>query len=244
MLPALKSETRKLLTVRSTYFITLFSVLLVFLIGGFGMAYKQDVRSFASPGYLENNVASMLSLVTIFCGIVALVQFSHEYRYNTIMYTLTSSNSRHKILLAKIITLSLFAIGFTLLMGVLEIVATKIGVNATGHAMAAQSMPYGKLLWHGLFTGWGYAMLGLLLVALVRNQVFAVVTYLLIPMMIEPLLGQLLKENAKYLPYSAMNAVLVRHQELSDTRASLVFMAYLVVGWVIAWLLFLRRDAN
>jgi hypothetical protein len=31
---------------------------------------------------------------------------------------------------------------------------------------------------------------------------------------------------------------------LSPLRSSIVFLIYIIIGWVIAWWLFLRRDAN
>jgi hypothetical protein len=31
---------------------------------------------------------------------------------------------------------------------------------------------------------------------------------------------------------------------ITPFHAALVFLTYLVVGWIVAWVLFLRRDAN
>jgi ABC-type transport system involved in multi-copper enzyme maturation permease subunit len=244
MLAALKSEFRKLLTVRSTYFITIFAIVLVGLIGGWGMVSDKNLQVYADPNFLNDRVANLLSLVTIFCGIVALLQFSHEYRYNTIMYTLTIVNRRSKILLAKIITLSVFAVVFVLLMVGLSLVALTIGLHIKDITLPAQHLHSGQLLWHSVFTGWGYAVWGLALVALVRNQMFAVVTYLILPMIVEPLLQLLLKDNANYLPYTAMGGVLGHAGKFTDVKAALIFLAWAGGAWIVAWVLFLRRDAN
>jgi hypothetical protein len=65
----------------------------------------------------------------------------------------------------------------------------------------------------------------------------------LIPGTVEQLLGLLLKKNQVYLPFSALGAVL-EHNQISYVRAATVVGLYVVVGWIVAWVLFLRRDAN
>lgn len=244
MLPVLKSEFRKLYSVRSTYVIVAFSVLLTAFIGGFAMVYKQSPSNFVNPHFLSDNVANMLSLITIFCGIVAVLLFSHEYRYNTIMYTLTSTNRRSKVLVAKIVAVSVFAVVFTALMAVVTVLAGRIGVAIAGHDLVAQSFHAGELAWKGLLTGWAYGMLGLIFVGIARNQVFAFVAFFLIPSMVEPLLGILLKDNVVYLPFMALGAVLSHNANLSSGSAALVVLGWLAAGWIAAWVLFLRRDAN
>jgi len=244
MAPALRSEFRKLLTVRSTYFVTAFALVITLFVAGFGMSYKQNPALFQHSSFLAENIKSMVMLVALFSGIVAIIQFSHEYRYGTIMHTLTSTSRRNYILLAKIITLSAFAVVFTIIMTVFAGIATYIGVQATAHEMVPQAIPYGELLWKCLFSGWGYAMLGLLFVGLVHNQVAALVTYFMIPLMVEPMSTIVLKDNVVYMPYMAMNAVTSTNTILSPGKAALVFLTYLAVGWVVAWVLFQKRDAN
>jgi ABC-type transport system involved in multi-copper enzyme maturation permease subunit len=217
---------------------------LVALIGGFGMAYKGNPSEFLSPIFLSNGAANLISLVSILCGIVGILIFSHEYRYNTIMYSLTITNSRSKFLIAKIVVLSVFAVTFVLCMTAFALLALKLGLAARDVTLVTQDLQIGQLLWHGLFTGWGYAMLGLALVALFHNQVFAFVAFLLMPMIVESLLSILLKENAIYLPYTALSAVLGHVEKMSDLKGALVFLAWLIGAWTVSWVLFLRRDAN
>jgi hypothetical protein len=116
--------------------------------------------------------------------------------------------------------------------------------------MVPQTLHYGQLFWTTVFTGWGYAMAGLLFVALLRSQVGAIVALFLVPSTVETLLGLLLKKNTVYLPFAALGQVTSPTEgppnvgHLSPGKGAMVFGAYLAIGWLVAWILFLRRDAN
>lgn len=81
---------------------------------------------------------------------------------------------------------------------------------------------------------------------LIRNQIGAVVATLFVIPSLEQIATLLLKNNAVYLPFTSSNEVLVSPEKgsLSYGHAALVFSAYLLIGWIVAWILFLRRDAN
>ncbi|HYH36352.1 MAG TPA: ABC transporter permease, partial [Candidatus Saccharimonadales bacterium] len=178
--------------------------------------------------------------------IIAILLMTHEYRYNTIMYTLTASNSRSKVLFAKILAISIFALLFTLTIVILSPVLIYLGAHIHGNSLAAQIIPYGDLLWRCLFYGWASILAGLLLATLIRNQIGAVVSLFVIPSLEQAAAALLLKNNAVYLPFMSLNEVLISPSKgsLSYGHAALVFSAYLIVGWIVAWILFLRRDAN
>lgn len=247
-MPTLKSEIRKLLTVRSTYIITGLIVLLILLIAGYIEGWRLAPTDLRSPQQFSSDVLGALSL-TIFGSIIAILLMTHEYRYNTIVYTLTSSNSRSKVLLAKIITISLYAVFITVLAGVLSPLAAYAGIHLHGHSLAPQTVHVWNLTWRSLFYGWTSGMVGLLLAVLIRSQIGAIVTLFLIPGLVEQFLAQLLKHSAVYLPFTARDQVLstggaaTGGGSLTPTKAAFVFMCYLVVGWIVAWILFVRRDA-
>lgn len=244
MFPAIKSEFLKLFTVRSTYVITLLSLVLVIFFAGFVEGYKLDAAALGNPSHSNIEITNAVSNISIFLAIIAILLFSHEYRYNTIMYTLTNTNRRTKVLLAKILVLTGFAVVFTAVMGIVAPIASNIGIQLAGHDLAPQVLSLGDVAWRALYTGWAYAMIGLLLVALVRNQVFAIVALFFIPTTIEPLLGILLKHNAVYMPFTALSAVTMKNPDISFAKAAIVSGVYLFVAWLIAWFLFVRRDAN
>jgi ABC-2 type transport system permease protein len=244
MIPALKSEALKLLTVRSTYVITAIAALLILFFAGFTEGYKAAPALLRDSGLLAREVTAAITFSAIFAGLIAILLFSHEYRYNTIMHTLVSTNRRSKVLLAKIMVTSLFAIVFATVAGVLSPLATLAGSGLAGKELVTQVIPYSDLIWRSLFFIWGFAMAGLLLVALFRNQVMAIGAMFIIPSTVEPIAGALLKKNAEYLPFNALGAVIGDNPDTSHARGATIFLVHLAVWWLLAWLLFLRRDAN
>src|SRR5487761_1482172 len=110
MVSSLKAEFRKLLTVRSTYYIVLVTLAIVVLVAGWGNGVKADTSSLHNAHFLANEATNTVIIGGIILAVVALLIVGHEYRYNTILYTLTSSNSRTKSLLSKFIVVTIFAI--------------------------------------------------------------------------------------------------------------------------------------
>jgi ABC-type transport system involved in multi-copper enzyme maturation permease subunit len=248
MMAGLKAEFRKLLTVRSTYIITILIVIFVFFIAFYVEGWRLGPKDLHDPNQLSSDVFGALTL-SVFGAVIAILLMTHEYRYNTIIYTLTGSNSRSRVLASKMIVISVYALLLTVIIAVLSPVASYLGVHAHGHTLVPQTLHVGNLAWRSLFYGWSYGMIGLLLAALIRIQVGAIVALFVIPTAIEGLLSQLLKHSAVYLPFSAQAQVIGNQgygtgTPLSSGRAALVVTLYLVVGWIIAWVLFIKRDAN
>jgi len=242
MIATLRAEFRKLLTVRSTYFIFLIAIALMVLFEFYGLGIKANPDELTRHA-LSDNIAAGVQNLSLLGAIVAALMMSHEYRYNTIMYSLTASNSRTKFLLSKIIVMSVYAAVFVALVGVFAALLNLLGIKAGGHHLVAQTIYYNDLIWHSLLYGWGYIMAGLLFAALLRSQVGAIAALFLVPGVVEQLLELLLKKNAVYLPFHALDVV-VHGGSITRQHALLVFLAYMVGGWIIAWVLFLKRDAN
>jgi ABC-type transport system involved in multi-copper enzyme maturation permease subunit len=249
MTPNLKTELRKVFSVRSTYVIFLLVLIIELFFGFYVSGWRIDAHDLHDPNTLANDITSAVSAVSIFAALVATLLMTHEYRYNTIMYSLTLSRRRSTVLLAKVLVVSAFAIIFTLIVGTLSPLLADLGAHAHHLKLAPQTLHYGMLLWRSLFFGWGYAMAGLLIAALIRNQIGAIVTLFIAPDTVEGILSLLLKKNTVYLPFSALHTVIGQGMgdylnAITPLHAAMVFMVYLVVGWAIAWGLFLRRDAN
>ena len=254
MMAALKSEFRKLLSVRTTYFITLFVLAFVFLIAFYFEGWHLNPGSLHESNQLAGDVTGALNL-TVFGAVVAILLVTHEYRYNTIMYTLTSSNRRGKVLFAKFVVVTAYALFLSALIGVLSPVFSYLGIHAAGHSLAPQVLHVADLAWRSLFYGWGSAMAGLILALITRNQIASIVSLFIIPDFIEQTLGFLLfKHNSVYMPFSALSQVLngsdgtstgvVTSSNFTPIHAAAIYCVYLVVGLLVGWILFTRRDAN
>ncbi len=249
MFPAIKSELRKLFTIRSTYIVSIVAMLLA----AFFSFYIEGLRgadNMLQPAKLQNEILSCLSVLALFGSIVATLLITHEYRYSTIMYTLTSSNSRTKVLLAKVIALTGYVVLFTIIGVAVSVGSMYFGLAVKHITLVPQHVAWGDLIWRTMFFSWAYGIAGLILGLLMRQVVGAIVAIFMFPSTIEPLLGLLLKDNAKYLPFTALNHVVdtsngpASSGALTAGKSAAVFGVYLLVGWVVAWILFLRRDAN
>lgn len=250
MFASLKAEFRKLLTVRSTYAIVVISLLLVALFAGFGDGYKAIPISLQAPDLLMGESANAIVFVGLVLAFAGLLLLGHEYRYNTIMYTLTSSPSRLRSLTAKIVAASVFAVITALLVSFFSPLCTIVGAHLHGYHIAPQHYDYWSVVWHSAFVGWGYAMYAFILIALLRNQVGAIVTFLLIPLIGESILGHIFRNTSKYYPFTSLQSVVMQHSDKGSTtvfspdRSALVALAYIVAGLAISVALFLKRDAT
>jgi ABC-2 type transport system permease protein len=248
MIPLLKAELRKIFTVRSTYYILGFSLLIEIFFAFYVSGIKANQADVLNPNYLASQVGSAVSSLSLIAALVAIMLITHEYRYNTIMYTLTASKSRTQVLIAKFVVISLFAIIFSLVYGWLSPLMASVGANIHGLNVVNQQIDIWSLTWRAAFIGWGFVMLASILAFSIRAQVGAIAAAFLVPGTIEPLLGLLLKQNQVYLPFSSLNAVTstgnVEHPPITAMHAVMVATAYIVFGLVVSWALFARRDAN
>lgn len=250
----LKSELRKLLSVRSTYVIAALTLLLISIMSFYVEGYWG--KSGSAAGQVTNLAlreitTNTLSSVTIFIAIIVILQVVHEYRHSTIMYTLTSSNSRTKALLAKVFVLTGFAVVFSLVGLIFSLAVYMLGITLRDVSLPIQTINWLDVVGKGLFYNVAYASIGLIIAYVSRNIAAAIAFVLITPTTVEPLLGILLKDKAVYLPFAALDKVvaiegspsLVQGQ-LSFSTALTVSLVYLAIGWLVTWQLFIRRDAN
>ncbi len=245
MMDALRSEFRKLTTVYSTYVISGVALLLVGFFSFYALGYKAE--TVLGPVALESAVMYGMTVAAVFAGIVAILQVCHEYRYNTIAYTLASSNNRLKVLLAKVLVLTLFAAGFAVFMIVFIISLTSLGAKAGGHDLGPQIIDAFELLWRSAAYTVGSVWLGMILGFIIRSLVGAVVVYFLLPSMIEPILKGFLRVDGNYLPTTAQGQILSTSfmPDVYSPLASLgIFALYMAAGWLVATILLVKRDAN
>lgn len=247
MIPAIRAEFRKLRTTRTTYVFVGLALAFVIFYAGYIEGWRLKGKDLLNP-YLFNSdiVGALNSLPLIFGAIIAILLMTHEYRYNTIMYSLTLAKSRTSVLAAKVAVLTLFALVFTAVIAVLSPLSSYVGIMLHGNDLIAQNVFYADLVWRSLFYGWGMIMLALLLATLIRNQIGAIVSLFVLPT-IEQILALLLKHNAYYLPMMSLGAIMESGGPwgtISHGKAAIIFSCYLVVGWVVAWVLFVRRSAN
>ncbi|HSH18657.1 MAG TPA: ABC transporter permease [Candidatus Saccharimonadales bacterium] len=249
MMRLIRAELLKLFTVRTTYVTLAIGLILAAFFSFYVLGYR-TTADVVSPDKIAGDLRLLIGQLVFFPGLLAALLVTNEYRYNTIMYTLTSATGRLKVFLAKLAVVSLFAVAVTLAFALIAGLLIHAGVAARGFDMAAQNIPYLDLLWKIAFSGWAYAMFALIFAFIIRNQIGAIVALLFLPGTIEGLLSLLLRENTKYLPFTALGNVLgvgggmPQVAVLSPGKSALVVLAYVLGGLLIAALLFKRRDAS
>ncbi len=256
MLPLIKAEFRKLLTLRNTYVFTGLSLLFL----GIYAFWADGVKAhgpISDHEYLSNLAIGAPQVTGLLMAMVAILAVTQEYRFNTIMYTLSASNSRLKVLFAKVVCMSGYAIVVSAVFATLSPLLSLVGLHISGVTLPHQYIDVYSLVWRVLFYGWGLSMLGLIFGFILRNQIAAIVTFLMIPSTVETLIGiALLKNSRYYLPFTTLDQVLshayktLPNGEASTTpimsfaHAAVLFGLYMAVGWTVSIVLFLRRDAN
>lgn len=243
MIAAIRAEFRKIITLRSTYYIMLFCLIMVglFAFYGQGLARQQPVNV---PNYLQQAVFDAVNALGLVIALISVLVTTHEYRYNLIMYTFTSSNSRSKVLIAKLIAACTVSLVLVFLFGLLSPLATALGLHLKGIEMMPQAFFFKDIFWHVAVYGLGCVLAGMLFAITIRNQIGVLLTLLLYPLMVEPLLSLALRDSASYLPFLALGSVINHNDKMSAPKGAFIFLVYLVIGWIIGWIMYLRRDAN
>lgn len=281
MIASLKSELRKLLTVRSTYFVSIIAIGFVILLTWimvWDISSTLKAEQTAAQAQISESpppapegepfdaakiaadhqqwlatrqrevVMNSFSTVTTFIVIIVILQIIHEYRYNTIMYTLTSSRSRTKVFLSKLAVL----MGFSVVMGFVAVLASlatyTIALGYFDVTLPAQQLGWAGALLRGSLYCVAFASFGAIIAFLSRNIALAIAAFLIVPSTVENLLGLWLKHNTVYLPFSSMSQIVLYNPQakgsLDFKHAVMTTAIYLLVLYALTWYLFIKRDAN
>lgn len=240
-----KAELRKIWTVRSTYVIAFLVLgISVGLVSFWIFGYKDVEHAGKTSEALIRALLTSVMSSTIFLSFIALLSVGHEYRYNTILYSLTSTNSRSKLFVAKWLATVLTALVLSAVATALAFGAFYLGQEIRGGTLLAQTMPEWDFAWRAIASVAGNLTFAFLIGMLLRSQVAAIATFLALPMAVESLLFLVLKDNVKYLPFTALGNITDYMSRTSYTTSLAIVGAYAAVAGLVAYVLFLRRDAN
>ena len=260
MTDAVRFESVRVTTIRSTYWIGLLGLLLCGLVAlGFGLDSPETGLSAAETTLLlaaggESLPFSVMGLAVSLIGVLAT---GHEYRYGTILPTLTAMPRRSALLAAKLLIVAAIsvvaavtAIALCWLVGTLTLGPLPRLVDEPIPAVVAGQTVLVVL--HGV--------LGAVLGQLTRGITAAIVIVLIMPLLIEPVITALaglealgwLRDIVPYLPFTAgmrlVSAGLAAAGQdgatlLSRWEGGAVFAGFVALLLAAAWILFERRDA-
>lgn len=182
----------------------------------------------------------------IFTLILGILGMTTEYRHMTITPTLLSEPRRGRLVGAKMI--AHLAAGFVFALAIIGVtlMIVVVLITALGYSLTLPGLELSRILAGGLLATTLYAVLGLSVGALIKNQVAAIVGSLVWIFLGEALLLQLLPQVGKWLPGGAVGAMMgasaTSGRLLPFWAGALLFAAYIVVISIAGVLLTERRD--
>ena len=237
----LAAELLKLRTTRMVYGLlgALLAIVAVATIVGIATTSKDDLER--DP---EGLFASPLSGI-VFVLLLGVMLLSGEFRHGTITQTLLATPVRWKVLVTKIVAAAILGLVFAV---IAELLALALGLPL----LALEGVDFtfndeGVRLVVGNIGAMTIAgPLGVALGSVIRNQVAAIVVVFAWLLVLEPLLGAGLEDNAKYLPGAAIAAIVGADDQdlLSTGEGVAVLLAYVVVLAVVGGRFVFTRDVN
>jgi ABC-2 type transport system permease protein len=243
----LRAEVLKLTSTRlalgilagSVAYVVINVVALVFAAG------QQGVPALTAASSVRNVYASAgaASPIALVAGILGMTT---EYRFMTVTSTFLITPRRGRVLTAKLVVLGAFGLLMGVICSVLSAGLSGGLLSLKPHAAIAAATVWqisgGALLGYSLF-----AILGVCVGALVRNQVAALIGGLMWTLVVEALLVAFLPAVGKWLPGGALHAALQSTAFNGGTllpawAGTAVLLGYTLVLAVVAARTTLRRD--
>lgn len=182
----------------------------------------------------------------IFTLILGILGMTTEYRHMTITATLLAEPRRSRLVGAKMIAYLAAGFVYALVIIGVSLMIVVVLIAALGYSLTLPGLDLTRILAGGLLATTLYAILGLSVGALIKNQVAAIVGALVWIFLAEALLIQLLPQVGKWLPGGAVGAMMgssaASGRLLPVWGGALLFVAYIFVIAAAGVLLTERRD--
>jgi ABC-2 type transport system permease protein len=246
MLPVIRSEFRKLTTVRGPWLLLAAEPLIV-AAGISGLVISGgDVHDPAvgTKALAHVGIAAMLTLVF---GILAV---AGEYRHATVTDTYLSFPDRRRVVIAKLGVYTLVGAAAGVGSSLVAVVVTATWWAAKGSTLHLSTADTWRTLAGGIAVNAAFAAIGVGIGALIRNLAAAIAAALAWIALVEGIAGQLLGSGlARWLPFSASEA-LDRTSISATTRllpqwgGGLVLLGYAAAAAAAATVTTLKRDVT
>ena len=245
MLPVIRSEFRKLSTVRSPWLLLAAGPLLV-VAGVTGLVQSGgDVHDPAIQAKALAHVA-LAALFTLILGVFAV---AGEYRHGTVTDTFLSTPGRGRVVAAKLAVYGAAGAVAGLVSAAVAVVVTAAWWAAKGGSfhLSAGSL---RILAGGVAVNIAFAAIGVGVGALLRNLALAIAAVLAWIALVEGVAGQLAGAGlARWLPFSASEALgrvtmIGPARPLPQWGGGLVLAGYAIAFAAAAMVTTLRRDVT
>ncbi|MEV6865165.1 ABC transporter permease [Streptosporangium subroseum] len=192
------------------------------------------------------NVYNMAQQAYIFTLILGILGMTGEYRHQTITWSFLVTPVRGRVVTAKLAVYGMIGLLVAVVSTLVTFGAGVALLSAGGYPVTTPDLP--AILTGATLSTALYAVLGVALGALIRNQVAAITVAVVWFTFGDYLLSSLLPEVGRWLPTGAARAVggmtLQSGELLPAWGGGLLFAAYVVAIVLAARLLTLRRDVT
>jgi len=246
VLPLIRSEWRKLSTVRGPWLLLAAGPLLV-VAGITGLI--QSGGNVHDPA-TANKALAHVALAALFTLIFGIFAVAGEYRHGTITDTFLSSPDRGRVVTAKLAVYAAVGAVAGLVSSVVAVAVTAAWWAAKGGSLHLSAADSWRTLAGGVAVNIAFAAIGVGVGALVRNLAVAVAAALAWIALVEGIAGQLVGSGlARWLPFSASEAMgradlTGASRLLPQWGGGLVLAGYAVAFAVAAMVTTLRRDVT
>ncbi|MCW2634895.1 MAG: transporter permease [Blastococcus sp.] len=194
---------------------------------------------------LAFSVPANTSVLLLILGVIGMTQ---EYRHRTATPTFLTEPRRGRVIIAKLIAYALVAVPFALVIVAVDVLVVMIYAGARG---AAPSLSAGNLQTLGAsgLVLVVFAVIGVGVGALLRNQVAAIVGALVYLYVVEPIVSGIgaIQAAYKWLPGGAVQAMTSDFQApelLRPWQGGLLLLGYGLVAALVGTLIAVRRDVT
>jgi ABC-2 type transport system permease protein len=245
MTSQIRTELRKLLTIRSPWFL-LAAALAVVVVGAAGPLSMAE----GAPAELATAAAAHVGLASMLPLILGITAVAGEYRHKTITDTYLGTPHRGRVLTAKIVVYTLAGVVFGVAGALTSLATIAVWFAATGEtaswsddAELARTLT-GAVAWNAAF-----AAIGVALGAVLRNLTAAVAAALVWVALVEAAVGQLIGNEAnRWLPFYAGTALGRLPNAVADGLpqwgAGALLLGYAAACSAVALMVGARRDVT
>jgi ABC-type transport system involved in multi-copper enzyme maturation permease subunit len=249
MINLVRSEWTKLFTTKVWLGLLLGSCVMVAAFAVFFTAFagnpEAGIPDVGTPLYeqLALSTAANANILFLILGIIGMTQ---EYRHRTATPTFLTTPRRGNVVIAKLVAYALAGALFALVVVIVNYVTVAIHAGALGAAppLDADNL---NTLFRSLVALTIYAVIGVGIGALLRNQVGAIVGGLVYLFVIEPIIRSVPATSGayKWMPGGGLEALTATFQGpdvLNAWQGGLLLVGYGLLAAVLGTLLAVRRD--
>jgi ABC-type transport system involved in multi-copper enzyme maturation permease subunit len=249
MIRLVRSEWTKLFTTRVWLGLLLGACVMVggfaALLTGFAGNDESGLPAVGTPAFEQVALAQATNATVLFL-ILGIIGMTQEYRHRTATPTFLTEPRRWKVVVAKLIAYALVAVPFALVLLAVNVLVVGVYAGARGAAPSLTADNVEVLATSGLALVI-YALIGVGLGALLRNQVGAIVGGLVYLFVVEPVIRSIPATSGayKWMPGGGLEAMTATFQGpdlLGAWEGGLLLVGYGLLAALLGTLLAVRRD--